>query len=182
MPWSNASMSSFHTPGFGPHSSWNKQQTDQYKGSPNQPIKTRKLLTPYFEFQSPESVDHQRAATHYQLLAVGVLNAVGKIFNNRTQLLNAWRKESLITMIFHQVVPLLYIGSSLELRAIVARVLKSQWIKRTDKSKSLNVCTAVSIQSGVKTDFNIRWGRAWRGPALLVSPALVFLWQVINND
>ena len=71
-------------------------------------------------------MDHQRAATHYQLLAVGVLNAVGKIFNNRTQLQNAVRKKSLITMILHQVVPLLYIGSSLELRAIVARVLKSQ--------------------------------------------------------
>ena len=45
MPWSNASMSPSHTPGFGPHASWIKQPTDQYKGSPYQPIKTLKPLT-----------------------------------------------------------------------------------------------------------------------------------------
>ena len=55
-------------------------------------------------------------------------------------------------------------------------------IKRADKYKSLNVWKISSTQNGVETDSNIRWGRAWRGLALLVSPALVFLWQVINSD
>ena len=123
-------------------------------------------------------MDHQRAATHYQLLAVGVLNAVGKIFNN-TQC----RKKRVFD--YHDFAP----GCTAALYRIkpwtscyCGKGIKVPIIKRADKSKSLIVCKTGPIQTGVATDCNIRWGRVWRDPALLVSPALVFLSQVINND
>ena len=62
--------------------------------------------------QLPSSPHHHQATTHYQLLAIGVLNSV---------------------------VPLLYIGSSLELRVLVGRV------RQRLEAATLVCCTALGL-------------------------------------